>query len=793
MLNNYLKMTWRTLLRNRLFSVINILGLTLGLTCSLIILLWIRDERSVDNFHINGDRLYTIVQRQFINGKPEAGYFSPGVLASELKRVIPEIELASGFAWTNDEPDLLTFEAAGKSLKFESCYADSDYFKMFSYPLVEGNAATALAGPTSICISEKMANAFFGNHSAAIGKIIRFDNKKDLKVTGVFKNLPANASNPFECLLNWEIFLSENEWAREWGNSGPNTLLMLRENADPNAVRSRLKKFLDNYNKQQSTSFYTELDMQRFGDSYLHGNFENGQLSGGRIEYVQLFTIVAIFILCIACVNFMNLTTARSLKRGKEIGIRKVTGATRKSLAWQFLAEAVTLTFFSVMLALVFTQFLLPYFNQLTGKKISLPLVDMYFWLSLAGITLVTGLISGSYPALFLSSFKPITVLKGIIKFGTRSLVLRKGLVVFQFVLSVILITATIVVSRQVDYLQTTSSGFQRENLIYIHIEGELSNKYDLFKKLTTEKPGIKMVSRMGELPTNIGSNTGGVDWPGKTPNTTPMFINTAVGYDFVKTLGLEMAAGREFSKDFISDSSALIINESALKVMGLKNPVGTQVEFWGRKGNIVGVVKDFYFSSLHQPVKPLILRNGENYNWGNIIVRTEARKTHEAIANLQQVWERLNPKYPFTFRFSNEEYQKLYDNERVVRRLSNYFAFLSVFICCLGLLGLAIFAAEQRTKEIGIRKVLGASAISLLALLSKEFFMLITLAMLIGFPVAWWAMNDWLGNFAYKIDIEWWMFGSSALLIIAAAIVTISYQSARAVLVNPVDSLHAE
>ncbi|MCW3116349.1 MAG: FtsX-like permease family protein, partial [Chitinophagaceae bacterium] len=745
------------------------------------------------NFHKNGKQLYIIYERQYIDGKTEAGFYTPGVLANEMKRMIPEILYASNVSWLKDNSDRLTFEANNKIIKFNGCYADSDYFKMLSYPLLKGTPANALNTPVSLCISAKMAKAFFGSVDGAVGKTIRYENKKDLTVTGVFADLPENVSAKFDFMMNWRCFLNDNSWAKEWGNNGPNTLIMLRPDAKPGRVEARIKKFLDNYNKDQSKSFRIELAMQRYGDSYLHSTFKNGEIVGGRIEYVRLFSLVAIFILLIACVNFMNLTTARAAKRAKEIGIRKVAGAIRPVLMRQFLSEAILITSLSVLLALVIVITLLPFFNQVTGKHIVFPYTNVYFWLSLVSLTFITGVISGSYPALFLSSFKPISVLKGTLKFSTRTMLFRKGLVVFQFVLSIVLITGTIIVSQQINYIQKLNLGYDRENLVYIPLEGVLRNQYTLFKEQAVTMPGVKLVTRISEPPTSIGSGTLGVDWDQKDPNTSPQFTPAAIGYDFVKTMNLKLLAGRDLSKDFASDSAGYLVNEEALKIIRYKDPLGKPLTFWGKKGRIVGVLKDFHFSSLHDPIKPLILHNGETDPWGNILVRTEAGKTKLALENLEKLYKELNPKFPFTYSFADEEYQKLYKSEVVVSRLSDYFAFLGIFISCLGLLGLAIFTAEQRTKEIGIRKVLGASISSLFTLLSKEFILLVAIALVIASPLAWWAMHGWLQGFAYSVPIGWWVFAVAGLLAVLIALITVSFQAIKAAVANPVKSLRTE
>jgi len=790
MLKNYFKIAFRNMMRYKAFSFINIAGLALGMACSILILLWVQDEKSVDS--VQGKNLYVLYERQYIDSKIEAGYYTPGVLANEMKRTVPEIAYASNFS-NIGYPDRLTFQAADKIMKFDGCYADSDYFKMMSYPLLKGEKSTALNTPVSLCISDKMAKAFFGSADAAIGKTLRYENRKDLTVSGVFADLPGNVTDKFNFLINWPTYLEDNSWAKEWGNNGPNTLIMLRKDANAKLVESKIKKFLDNYNKEQSATFRIELGMQRFNDMYLNSNFKDGSITGGRIQYVNLFSIVAIFILLIACINFMNLTTARSAKRAKEIGVRKVAGAIKAVLMRQFLSEAMIITIISVLFSLILVTIFLPYFNQLTEKQITFPFSNTYFWLSLVILTFITGIASGIYPALFLSSFKPITVLKGTLKFSNSSTFLRKGLVVFQFVLSIMLITGTIVISQQVNYIQKTNLGYDRENLVYIPVEGDLRKKYKLFKEEALNATGIKLVTRIGEVPTNIGSSTGGVSWEGKDPNSSPDFINTSVGYDFIKTMNLKLVAGRDISKDFASDSAGYILNEAALKIVGYKDPIGKPFTFWGKKGSIIGVLKDFHFTSLHDQIKPLILRNGEDYTWGTILVRTEAGKTKQAIASLEKICKELNPKFPFTYSFSDEEYQKLYKNEQVVGKLSNYFAFLGIFISCLGLLGLAMFTAEQRTKEIGIRKVLGASVASLFTLLSKEFILLVAVAMVIATPLAWWAMYNWLQGFAYKVPVGIWVFATAGVLAIIIALITVSFQSIKAAVANPVKSLRAE
>ncbi len=789
MLKNYFLLAMRNLKRNKVFSFINIMGLALGLACSLLILLWVRDERSIDDYHINGSRLYSVYQRQYYDNKIETFHGGPGLLAQEMKKVFPEVEYSSGFAWN----DLSTFQVGDKILKEEGNHADKDYFKMFSLPLLEGNVNTALNTISSIAISHKMANDFFGSPRAAIGKTIRFQNYRDYEIRAVFENIPANSSNKFDYLINWDSFMVDNDWARDWGNNGPGTLIMLRADANPVEFEKKIVRFLDNYNKDQSDAFRVQLGIQRFGDVYLHSEFKEGRIEGGRIEYVGLFTIVAAFILLIACINFMNLTTAHSIKRAKEIGVRKVVGALRISLIKQFIGEAILLSIIAATLAIFIVVLLLPAFNHLTRKEIVLPYSDVSAWLNIFGLTILTGIISGSYPALFLSSFKPVGILKGTFKYGSGAAMFRKGLVVFQFALSIILIIGTIIISQQVNYIRTKNLGYDRENLVYITLEGDLKTKYALFKQEAMNLPGIKMMTRITQVPTDINNSTSGVEWEGKNPKIQPEFMQASIGYDFVKTMNLTVVKGRDFAKDFATDSAGYLINEAALKKIGFKDPVGKPITFWRNKGTIVGVLKDFHFESLHLPIEPLILRLGENELWGTALIRTEAGKTKEALASLGSLYRKMNPKFPFSYSFADEEYEKLYKSEQVVNKLSDYFAFLAIFISCLGLLGLAMFTAEQRVKEIGIRKVLGAGLGSLFMLLSRDFLLLIVIAFMIAAPLGWWAAHIWLEKFAYQIDIGWWIFLVAGVLALVIALLTVSTQAIKAAVANPAKSLRTE
>jgi putative ABC transport system permease protein len=788
MLKNYFKTAFRNLWKNKSFSALNILGLAIGMGCSLLIMLWVRDERSMDAFHAKGARLFDVYYRQYFDKKIDAGPYTTGSLPDELKRLVPEVELASGFL----SKQLYTFQVGEKILKENGACAGADFFKMFSYPLLLGDPGTALNSPVSISVSRKMATDLFGSPRAALGKILKVDNKRNLMVSAVFEDLPKTSSDQFDFIINWKSFLDENAWAKEWGNYGPSTFILLQASANPRDVEKKITCFMDKY-IGRSDSYRIELGMQRFGEMYLHSEYKDGKIAGGRIGYVNLFSLIAIFILVIACINFMNLTTARSVKRAREIGIRKVVGAIRPALFRQFIGEALLLTSIAVCLALVLVMLMLPLFNHLTSKQIEFPFFNFSLWMGLAGLTLMTGFIAGSYPALFLSSFNPIRVLRGSMKFSAGAIGFRKGLVVFQFVLSITLIIATLIVSRQINFIQSRNLGFDRENLLYIALDGDLPEKYTVFKQEAARLPGVTEITRMSSTPTDLQANTFWVDWEGKAPNAAIKFSVASVGYDFVKTLKLQLLQGRDFSKIFATDSVAYILNESALKQVGYKEPIGKPFTFWGKKGSIVGILKDFHFNSLHEKIQPLILRLNENEDYGNSLLRIKAGQTKEAMEGLESICRQLNPKFPFTYYFADQEFQKLYKSEQVVGKLSSYFAFLSIFICCLGLLGLAMFTAEQRTREIGIRKLLGASVGSLFKVLSLEFLVLVLIALLIATPIAWFATNKWLQDYAYHTSLSWGLFLTAGALAFLIALATISFQMIRASLASPVKSLKAE
>jgi putative ABC transport system permease protein len=807
MIKNYLKVAWRNITRNKVYTAINVLGLALGMTCCLFILLWVQDERSIDNFHRNGENLYAVYKTVTANGKVEGDYYMPirtyqdsgafrvAFLFEDLRQAIPEVKYeacyTTGYELPWGHPE--TFQVGDKKFKLEGARAGRDFFRMFSYKLIEGSPETALKDIHSIAISRSMAEMFFESPGKAIGKIMRYENKLSMVVTAVFEDVPAQSALKFDFLLNWDVQKSKDV---EWASNNFRTFIQLNENADPEKVAAKINKLLQ-VRLEKYKGIHTEAGLQRFGDQYLHGAFVNGRPGGGRIEYVRIFSGVAIFILIIACINFMNLATARSVKRAKEIGLRKVVGSTRGHLIGQFFGESLVFSLLAMLVSLLMVLALLPVFNNFTGKQIAFPLTYGTFWGALAGLAIVTGLVAGSYPALYLSSLKPVRTLKGTLRFTEGSIWFRKGLTIFQFAMSIVLLIATIVISRQTGYVQHNNLGYDRENLIYIRIEGELmnQNKYLLFKEQASRMPGVVMIDRSSEAPHQMNFlEAGAINWEGKQKDDIVPFNPASVGFDFVRLMKLRIVEGRDFSRLNATDSAdAFMVNEEAVKQMGLKNPIGKWVSAWKKKGHIIAVLKDFHTHSLREPIKPLMIDVKEYEYFGVIIARTQPGKTRQALASLEKVYRNVNPDYPFVYQFVDEEYQRLYNSELIMSRLSILFAVLAILISCLGLLGLVIFSAEQRIREIGIRKVMGASLAQIITLFSKDFLKLVLIAFLIAAPLAWYTMNAWLQGFAYRIELSWWIFVLAGVISLAIALLTVSYQAVKAAVANPVKSLRTE
>jgi putative ABC transport system permease protein len=783
MLQNYFKIAVRSLLKNKLFSFINIFGLALGMTCSLLIWLWVKDEVSFNHSYPRLENMYMVRSGSEWKGTYSVGTVTPGPWIESFEKEVPEIEAITKITWDKE----LLVKAGEKTTKENGIYATKDFFKVFRAPFVAGNPENAIEQPTSIAISRKMAEKLYGTTNA-VGRTLKLDNAKEFIVSAVFEDVPANSSEQFDWVVNFKV--QEQDWMKWWGNYSFKTYLMLHPKANHAIAEKTMQKVINKYRPPQLTGFPV---IQPMKDVHLYSEYDGLKASGGRIEYVRVFSIVAIFILLIACVNFMNLATARSVSRAKEVGVRKVVGAEKKYLVMQFIGESLIVSGLAAGLSLIFVYTLIPVFNEVVQKKIDLTTSDPFLWFSVVGLIIITGFVAGSYPALYLSALQPVRVLKGKLGINDSSAFLRKGLVVFQFGLSVFLIVGMIVIGQQMNYIQTKRLGLDKENVLYIPLEGDLYNKLEAFRQEVINSPSVVAATTSGSIPTNITGNSGDLDWPGRSKDVDNTVYATYVGYDFTKTMHIEMAGGRDFSKEFAADTANYIINEAAAKMMNMKDPVGKQVKFWMGNGTIVGLMKDFHLASFHSAIKPLILVNYKGMNTEFMMVRTQPGRTAAAIAHLEKTTRKFNPAYPFFYHFLDEDYERMYRSEMIVNTLIRYFGFLAILISCLGLLGLAAFTAEQRTKEIGIRKVLGANVASVIALLSKDFVKLVVLAFVVACPISWYAMNKWLSSFEYHIDLTWGIFilaGATALFI---ALFTVSFQSIKAALANPVKSLQTE
>jgi len=805
MFRNFIKIAWRNLIRNKIHTVINVAGLALGLTCCMFIFLWLRDEKSKDNFFANQKNLYAIYTTVSANGKTDGSYATPlrsangGVgpsfVLENVPNAVPEIKhfafYATGYELPWGHPE--TFRVGDKIMKLEGSRAGKDFFKIFSFPLIEGTVSGALSQMNGIAISRKMADVFFHSPANAMGKTLHYENSFDVVVTGVFENLPEQSSLHFDFLFNMDAQKKLLQLA------SPNiyAFVELHDNADPLKVASEMNAYLKPllYKEGNKTS---AIGLQPLGEQYLHNIFVNGKPSAGRIEYVHIFSYIALFILVIACINFMNLTTARSVKRAKEIGLRKVVGSTRSYLITQFYFESLLYAFLAMILSIVLLILLLPAFNEFTSKHITSPFTHISFWAFLFAIISITALLAGSYPAIYLSSLNPIRILKGKLQFTRGSVLFRKSLTVFQFVLSIVLIISTIVITRQIYFIQNSHIGKDEGNLLYVRIEGELANKnkYLLFKNEALRLPGVAMVDRSTETPHEMSfiAANDAINWEGKTINDHIGFLPSSVGFDFLKMMKLQVAEGRGFSKDIATDSTdAFIVNEEAVRQMGIKHPIGKWISAWDKKGHIIGVLKDYNTQSLREKIKPEVMDVKEGENFGVIMILTRPGETKQAIENLQKLYKNINPDFAFACQFVEEEYAKLYSTEMTISKLSSMFATLAIVISCLGLFGLSMFSAEQRIKEIGVRKVLGASISQIVTLFYTEFAKLIVLAFLIAAPLAWYYMNGWLQGFAYKAPLQWWIFLLAAVVAVSIALLTVSYQSIKAAITNPANSLRAE
>lgn len=781
MIRHALKLAVRTFQRHKGSFFINVLGLSTGLACALLIFLWVNDELSIDKYHEKDDRLFYVMEHQQYAGNIMTTMSTPGLLAQSLKEEIPEIEHATTVMWR----DKFTLSVGDKNLKAYGHHAGADFFQIFSYPLLKGEPADVLKDHSSLVISESMAVKMFGSVEAAYQQIVEYEHKDKFKVGGIFKDLPKYSTHEFDVLLPYDKYLAENDWLRNWSSNSPPTMVTLVEGADPSQVDLKIADFVKARNEDSNVTLF----LKRFSERYLHGRYKNGVLDGGRIEYVKLFSIIAIFILIIACINFMNLSTARGSQRAKEVGVKKTFGVGRSLLIFQYLAESMIVALTSLAFAILLVLLFLPTFNVITDKHIGYDFSPEILF-SFVGIALFTGILAGSYPAFYLSSFKPAKVLKGELKSSLGELWARKGLVVFQFALSVVLIVSVLVVYQQITFVQSKNLGYDKDHLVHFSMDGKLADQPEAFLTRAKNLPAIVSIATTSHDLVGQNNNTSGLQWEGKNPTDRILFENVSVGYDLLETIGVELVKGRFFAKEYGQDTSKVIFNEEGIKVMGFTDPLGKVIKLWEEYDlEIVGVVKNFHFQSLHEQVKPLFFRLNPENTWV-MMAKLKGGQEMEGIAELKNLYEEFNPGFPFEHTFVDENYAAQYAAEQRVSTLSRYFAGLAILISCLGLFGLAAFTGERRKKEIGVRKVLGASITNIVWLLTSDFTRLTLTAILIGLPLSYYLVKNWLSRFEYQIDLPYWYFILAGFVLLLISWLTVSTQAFKAARVHPTQSI---
>jgi putative ABC transport system permease protein len=788
MLKTYFKLAYRNITKDKAYSTINILGLAIGLASSILILLWVQNELSYDKFHKNANQIYRIA----CDCGDSKTVGAPAGMPAGLKAELPVIKNTVRVKPANTT----LLEAGNKKFEEENLfYADESFMDVFSFPLVKGDRATALKQLDGALLTQAMAKKYFGNEDP-IGKIIRKDNKENIIVTGILADIPANSDLQFDFILPMaSLARTDNDLKNSaWNNFNFYDYVQLDKKFDPSAANLLgLEKQMDQVYHKHDDGMKAAFHLQLLTKIHLAPELLGDMPGHGNAQYVNIFFIVAILILVVACINFMNLATARSARRAKEIGLRKVSGAVRGQLIMQFLSESVFISFIALMLAFVIVILFLPVFNELANRKLTINVMDAKLWLSLLGIALLTGLISGSYPALFLSGFNPVKVLKGNVKSMGGNLIFRNTLVVVQFMVSIVLLVGTVVIYNQLKFISERNPGFEKANLLYMPMTGDMWGKQQTLKDELKRNPLTSDFTLITDMPTNLGAWTVSVEWDGKDPHSQAAIPVIGVNEDFIHTFRIKIAAGRGFSRAFKTDSNDYMINEKMARTMGLNanTAIGKPLTLWGNKGTIVGVVKDFNFKPVQQAIEPLVMPF--NKLGGYTVVRTQPGKTNATIEALSAISRELNPAHPFKFDFLDQDLAKLYKGEQQMGNIFNLFAALGIFISCLGLYGLSAFMAEQRTKEIGVRKVLGAPVFSLVYLLSSGITKLILIAICIAIPLSWYAVNSWLAGFAYHIHVSWFIFFIASVAALGIAWLTVSYESIKAATVNPIKSLRTE
>lgn len=785
-----LKIALRNLWRNKTSSFINVIGLAIGLAACLMLLLYVSYEWNFDKGFKGANQVYQVMTNfKDENGKVSGtGDVTGNAIAGSIKNDYPGIEAVSRLGFGGDG-----LIANGRnSFKKPSKFADPDLLKIYKYEFIEGSPLNALNEPKSVVLTERMAKLLFPNEKA-LNKGVRYNDAQDLKVTGVIKNPPSNTSNSFEFLMPWSFYESLFDWVKEpsWTNFNWQTLVRISEKADVETINAEMKGLMN----QHQTYANAEAFLFPLSDKHLFGKFENGKSVGGDIDRIYLFLGLALGLLLIACINFMNMATAKSEKRAKEVGIKKTIGANRTSLIVQFLTEAMLLTFMSVIIAITLVELLLPAFNNILHIQLDASYLKGGYWLGILAIVLFTGLLSGSYPALYLSSFNPVQTLKRKATRAKRVPVnLRQVLVVVQFCFALLLIIATLVIYQQLSYIKNRPVGYKIDQLVEMSQEGKLLNKYDLFKASLLKSGAVTEMCQSSRSISNDGSSFGGFEWPGMAEREKQISFNQiATTYDFIKTNGIKLISGRDFSKDFASDTAGVLLNSSAVKVMNLKNPVGTKVKYHGQNVTVIGVFEDFIWGSPFYRERPMVVAYNKDWS-GNITMRLNSNHSlNENISTIERITKEINPAYPVELKFINDLYADKLQGEKTLGFLSNIFGGLSIFISCLGLFGLAAYSAEQRTKEFGVRKVLGASMMNLMQLLSLSFMKTVLVSIVVAIPLSYYLMEKWLMKFEFHITISWWIIAAAASGTLMIALMTVSYQAYKSAAANPVEALKYE
>jgi len=793
MIKNYVLIALRNLSKNKVYSFINIIGLAVGIAIAMLIGLWVWDELSYNKYHKNYDKLAQAWVSQTFNEQTGSGTAVSIPAVTEMVTKYPaDFKYTSLASWNFGH--LLT--NGEKKINKTGMYAQPDFPNMLSLKMIRGDYASALKNPGSIIIAESVAKALFGKEDP-LNKTLKLDINKDVKVTGVYEDVPFNTDfNELMLVLPWNDYLNEEKWVKnaetQWGNHSFQFFAQVADLTDIEKVSLKIKdvELPHAFSKTDNPQYFLH-PMSRW---HLYSDFKDGKNVGGSIQFVWLFSIIGVFVLLLACINFMNLSTARSEKRAKEVGIRKSIGSLRSQLIFQFLSESFLVVILALILAILIVLVALPSFNELSGKHVHFPFAYVQFWLAIFIFALFTGLISGSYPAFYLSSFNPLAVLKGTFKTGKWSAVPRKVMVVMQFTVSITLIIGTIIVFQQIQHAKNRPVGYDRQGLLQIGNSPNLHGKYDPIRNDLLKTGVVAEMSKSSSPTTGIYSNQIGFEWEGMTPGSVPLFGTIACTHDFGKTIGWKITEGRDFSRDYSTDTAAFILNESAVKLTGIKNIIGKTIRFNGKPRQDIGVIKDMVMQSPYEPAVPTVFLM--DYNWASSIINVKlspGAPVDKALKKVEDVFRKHDPDSPFEFKFADEEYDSKFRSEERIGKLSRVFAVLAIFISCLGLFGLAAYTAEQRTKEIGIRKALGASVAQMWAMLSKEFVYLVTVSCIIASPIALYFLNDWLEKYEYHIELSWIVFAVSAFTAIVITLLTVSFQAIKAALMNPVKSLRSE